>query len=43
MKYNPAKKSNIVLGGVFQRAFPLLKKIERLEQFWIWQNGARAS
>ena len=37
MKYNPNIKSHIVLGGVFERTFPLLKKSQRSE-FWIWDK-----
>ncbi len=36
MKYNPAADDHFVLGGVFQRMFPLLNKIEPRWQVWNW-------
>lgn len=40
MKYNPGRANDLVLGGVFCREFPLLKKgIEQPKQFWIWNEG----
>ncbi len=36
MKYNPAVDSHFVLGGVFQRMFPLQNKLEPRWQVWNW-------
>lgn len=38
MKYNPAIDSHFVLGGVFQRLFPRLNRLESPWQVWNWKK-----
>lgn len=38
MKANAANPDHILLGGVFRRDFPLLKKDYGYEQFWGWKK-----
>ncbi|MGD0450929.1 MAG: hypothetical protein ABSA79_07765 [Candidatus Bathyarchaeia archaeon] len=37
MKFNPCKKRDFVLGGVFSREFPLQNKLEPPKEIWKWK------
>ncbi|WP_258083470.1 3'-5' exonuclease family protein [Thermococcus thermotolerans] len=40
LKANPYLNGGFVIGGVFQRYFPIENKFEKKEEFWIWEmNG----
>jgi len=41
LKANPYLDGSFVIGGVFQRYFPIEDKPEEKEEFWIWDMGGR--
>ncbi|NJE49611.1 hypothetical protein [Thermococcus sp. 9N3] len=41
LKANPYLDGSFVIGGVFQRYFPIEDKLEEKEEFWIWDMEGR--
>ena len=42
LKANPYLNGGFLIGGVFQRYFPIENKLEKKEEFWIWEQDGES-